>query len=101
MTRVLPFLGSEQLEVMSVVASFLLLCVQCTTSVCVKERVLLSSMCVFNIPLEVKHLSRLGSHSGEDKHGFVREMQLMFKNIFTLPRVIRKIVCYSLPDLIL
>jgi hypothetical protein len=56
MTRILPFLGSEQLEVMSVVASFLLLCVQCTTSVCVKERVLLSSMWVF---IFVKDLSRL------------------------------------------
>jgi hypothetical protein len=46
MTRILPFLGSEQLEVMSVVASFLLLLVQFITSSIVKERVLLSSTCV-------------------------------------------------------
>jgi solute carrier family 45, member 1/2/4 len=41
--RILPFLGSQQLEVLSVIASFLLLGTHVITAGTVKERVLVSS----------------------------------------------------------
>ncbi len=46
MTKVLPFLGDTELEVLSVVGSFLLIAAHITTAVNVKERVVVSSQYV-------------------------------------------------------
>ena len=43
MTKVLPFLGKTELEVLSVVGSFLLVLTHCTTAYCVKEKVVVNS----------------------------------------------------------
>lgn len=43
MTKVFPFLGSTQLEVLSVVGAFLLLIAHLATAYCVTEKVVVSS----------------------------------------------------------
>lgn len=43
MTKVLPFLGDTELEVLSVFASFLLVLTHATTAYCVKEKVVTST----------------------------------------------------------
>ncbi|KAI5121605.1 hypothetical protein M0805_009476 [Coniferiporia weirii] len=67
----LSFLGNTQLEVLSVIAAFLLLSTQSTTAACVKERVLLSS--------------------SRNRDGLRQEIREIWDNILTLPRVIRQI----------
>ena len=43
MTRVLPFLGDTELEVLSVVGSFLLVLTHAMVAYCVKEKVVVST----------------------------------------------------------
>jgi solute carrier family 45 protein 1/2/4 len=69
--RIFPFLGKAQLEVLSVIASVLLLSTHLLTAYSVKERVLVSSV----------HPTK----------GFRSELKTLFNNMFTLPRVIRQI----------
>ncbi|KIP03126.1 hypothetical protein PHLGIDRAFT_111240 [Phlebiopsis gigantea 11061_1 CR5-6] len=71
MTRVLPFLGKTELEVLSVVGSFLLVLTHAVTSYCTKEKVVLDTK--------------------QKKKGLVKEFKEIWINIKTLPTVIRQI----------
>jgi solute carrier family 45, member 1/2/4 len=48
MTKVFPFLGKTELEVLAVVGSFLLITTHLITAGSVKEKVVVSSKCVQN-----------------------------------------------------
>lgn len=50
MTKVLPFLGDTELEVLSVFGSFLLVLTHCATAYCVKEKVVVDSKYVYVSP---------------------------------------------------
>jgi hypothetical protein len=54
--RMFPFLGTQELQVLSVLASFFLMAVQCITCFFVKEKVLVSVMCV-------PFIFRIGRHA--------------------------------------
>lgn len=71
MTKVFPFLGSTQLEVLSVVGAFLLLAAHLATAYCVTEKVVVSSK-----PKE---------------GGLKREFKEIWENVRTLPIAIRQI----------
>ncbi|EJD02015.1 MFS general substrate transporter [Fomitiporia mediterranea MF3/22] len=77
LTKVFPIFGRTELQVLSVIASFLLLLTQSTTAACVKERVLVSSSCVPNIYKAQKSLRE--------------EIREIWDNLLNLPRVIRQI----------
>ena len=90
MTKVLPFLGSTELEVLSVLGAFLLVLTHLATAYCVKEKVLVSS----------KYVAASGSgfvvidsqRRNSDK-GLRKEFKEIWDNIRTLPPTIRQIVC--------
>ncbi|THH09710.1 hypothetical protein EW145_g1817 [Phellinidium pouzarii] len=67
----LSFLGNNQLEVLSVLAAFLLLSTQSTTAACVKEKVLISS--------------------SRSRSGLRQKFREIYNNILSLPRIIRQI----------
>ncbi|KAH7929288.1 MFS general substrate transporter [Leucogyrophana mollusca] len=69
--RIFPIFGSAQLEVLTVIASLLLLFTHSLTSTFVKERVLVAS-----------------SASGK---GFRQEIRAIWETLFRLPKVIRQI----------
>ncbi|KAI0340319.1 MFS general substrate transporter [Trametopsis cervina] len=71
MTKVLPFLGNTELEVLSLVGSFLLIATHITTAVSVKEKVVVSS--------------------GSSKTGLWKEVKEIWTNIRTLPPAIMQI----------
>ncbi|KAJ8082290.1 hypothetical protein PM082_008142 [Marasmius tenuissimus] len=71
-----PFLGSTQLEVLSLIGVFVLLATHITTSVTVRERVLLDK-------------PQAGAPGPFRK--FVQELKDIWINMLTLPRVIRQI----------
>ncbi|KAH8102283.1 MFS general substrate transporter [Cristinia sonorae] len=73
MTKILPFLGSTELEVLSILGSLGLLVWHGVTAFCVKERVVVAS--------------RNGGKS------FIQEIKEIYTNARTLPSVIRQI-CY-------
>ncbi|KAG6906712.1 hypothetical protein DXG01_012453 [Tephrocybe rancida] len=71
-----PFLGTTELEVLSVIVSILLLAGHTTMAILVKERVLLES----------------AEHSSAKRpNRFVREIKELWSNLLTLPPVIRQI----------
>ncbi|TEB23029.1 MFS general substrate transporter [Coprinellus micaceus] len=76
LTRILPFLGNTQLEVLSVVVSLLLLAGHLIMAIMVKERVLLKT-------------ESSGRRSGSN--AFIQELKDIWSNIRTLPWVIRQI----------
>ncbi|GLB40043.1 putative MFS/sugar transport protein [Lyophyllum shimeji] len=76
--RMFPFLGTTQLQVLSVIVSILLFAGHAVMAVCVKERVLVKN---------TDHA--LGS--AKRPNAFVREMRELWANILTLPPVIRQI----------
>ncbi|PAV17928.1 MFS general substrate transporter [Pyrrhoderma noxium] len=71
LTHGFPWFGSTQMEILSVLAAFLLLSTQLTTAATVKEKILVSS-------------------SGAKK-GLRQEIREIWDNILTLPRIIRQI----------
>ncbi|KAJ8507140.1 hypothetical protein ONZ45_g10460 [Pleurotus djamor] len=73
----LPFLGSAQLQVLSVIGSFLLLATHFITALSVKEKRLLKS-------------SRAVSKAVKENK-ILREMKDLYTNMLTLPRTIRQI----------
>jgi solute carrier family 45 protein 1/2/4 len=68
----LPFLGNSQLQVLSVIASLVLLAGHLLVTVLVKERVLVQDSSVY-------------------KKSFSQEVKDLWNNLFTLPKVIRQI----------
>ncbi|KAF5384381.1 hypothetical protein D9615_003131 [Tricholomella constricta] len=71
-----PFLGTTQLQVLSVIVSVLLFGGHLTMTICVKERVLLRSI----------------DHSpGKRPNAFLREVRELWSSLLTLPPVIRQI----------
>jgi hypothetical protein len=88
--RMFPFLGTQELQVLSVLASFFPIAVQFVTSIFVKEKVLVSSLYVF-------FMSRIGrsfddSTQQHEKRGFLKEVKTLLHSALTLPRVIMQIV---------
>ncbi|KAJ2923915.1 hypothetical protein H1R20_g13179, partial [Candolleomyces eurysporus] len=77
LTRIFPFLGSTQLEVLSVVVSLLLLAGHIAMAFLVKERILLKS----DSP----------SNKTTKPNAFIKELKEIWSNILTLPWVIRQI----------
>lgn len=71
LTHGFPWFGSTQMEVLSVLAVFLLLSTQLTTAATVKEKILVSS--------------------SNTKKGLRQEIREIWDNILTLPRIIRQI----------
>ncbi|KAH8112394.1 MFS general substrate transporter [Phellopilus nigrolimitatus] len=69
--EILSIFGNSQLEVLSVLAAFLLLSTQSTTAACVKEKVIISS--------------------SRARKNLSQEIREIWDNILTLPRVIRQI----------
>ncbi|KAH0581106.1 General alpha-glucoside permease [Termitomyces sp. J132] len=74
--KMFPFLGTTELEVLSVIVVVLLLGGHSLMAICVKERVLLTSA---ERPL------------GKRPNPFVREARALWSNLLTLPPVIRQI----------
>ncbi|KAG5340407.1 hypothetical protein C0989_001731 [Termitomyces sp. Mn162] len=79
--KMFPFLGTTELEVLSVIVVVLLLGGHSLMAICVKERVLLTSA---ERPL------------GKRPNPFVREARALWSNLLTLPPVIRQIRMDSL-----
>ncbi|KAI3607991.1 sucrose transporter [Moniliophthora roreri] len=75
----LPFLGSTQLEVLSVMGCFILLATHMTTAALVSEKVLVESP---------------QTGAGGPIQKLVQELKDIWNNILTLPRVIRQIAMY-------
>ncbi|KAG5644844.1 hypothetical protein DXG03_007572 [Asterophora parasitica] len=76
LTRMFPFLGTTQLQVLSVIVALLLAGGHIVMAVCVKERVLLKST----------------QHSTAKRPNvIIREARQLWSNILTLPPVIRQI----------
>ncbi|KAM5539805.1 hypothetical protein V8D89_006618 [Ganoderma adspersum] len=73
MTAIFPFFGTTELEVLAVVGSFLLLITHAVTAFCTKEKIVVSNR-------------------NSDK-SFVGELRDIWENAFSLPPVIRQIVC--------
>ncbi|KAF8062461.1 major facilitator superfamily domain-containing protein [Lyophyllum atratum] len=71
-----PFLGTTQLQVLSVIVSVLLLGGHVVMAACVKERVLLKST---------------DRPSSKRPNAFIREVRELWSNLLTLPPVIRQI----------
>lgn len=71
MTKVFPFLGNTELEVLSVVGSLLLVLTHCATAYSVKEKVVVGT----------KHTDK----------GLTKEFKEIWTNMRTLPSVIRQI----------
>ncbi|EKM56768.1 uncharacterized protein PHACADRAFT_254080 [Phanerochaete carnosa HHB-10118-sp] len=71
MTKVFPFLGDTELEVLSVIGSFLLVLTHCATAYSVKEKVVISTK--------------------QTDKGLRKEFKEIWTNIRTLPTVIRQI----------
>ena len=57
MTKVLPFLGKTELEVLAIVGSFLLIVTHLATAGSVKEKVVVSSKCVPLATLSARSLT--------------------------------------------
>ncbi|KAG6886815.1 hypothetical protein C0995_004311, partial [Termitomyces sp. Mi166 len=74
--KLFPFLGTTELEVLSVIVAILLLAGHTLMAVCVKERVLLKSP---------------DRPSGKRPNPFIREARALWSNLLTLPSVIRQI----------
>lgn len=107
MTKVFPIFGNTQLEVLSVVASFLLISTHGMTGTCVKEKVLVSSSFVplcRSLPGSIASLTKKDGHRRSNK-GFRKEVKDIWHNLLTLPRIIRQIVgswlisLFCLPEL--
>ncbi|KAJ2914560.1 hypothetical protein MD484_g5815, partial [Candolleomyces efflorescens] len=77
LTRVFPFLGGTQLEVLSVVVSFMLLAGHVVMAGLVKERILLKS--------------NNSSQKSTKANAFIQELKDIWSNMLTLPWVIRQI----------
>lgn len=77
--KVFPFLGTTELEVLSVLVAVLLLGGHTLMAICVKERVLLKSA---------------DRPSGKRPNPFIREARAIWSNFLTLPSVIRQIVSF-------
>ncbi|KAG6894396.1 hypothetical protein C0992_006288 [Termitomyces sp. T32_za158] len=74
--KMFPFLGTTELEVLSVMVAVLVLSGHTLMAICVKERVLLKSA---------------DRPSGKRPNPFIREARAIWSNILTLPPVIRQI----------
>ncbi|KAG6899420.1 hypothetical protein C0993_010428 [Termitomyces sp. T159_Od127] len=74
--KLFPFLGTTELEVLSVMVAVLLLGGHTLMAICVKERVLLKSA---------------DRPSGKRPNPFIREARALWSNLLTLPPVIRQI----------
>ncbi|OBZ66441.1 General alpha-glucoside permease [Grifola frondosa] len=72
MTAVFPFFGNTELEVLSIVGSFLLIIMHAITAFCTKEKVIVAE----------KH---------SEKKSFAAELKELWINALTLPPVIRQI----------
>jgi solute carrier family 45 protein 1/2/4 len=88
--RMFPFLGTQELQVLSFLASFFLIAVQCITCIFVKEKVLVSTMYVFFIFCIGRCFD--DSYSNDEKRGFLKELKTLLHSALTLPRVIMQIV---------
>lgn len=93
--KILPFLGKTQLQVLSAVATFLLVGTHLIMAFMVKEKVLLANTDAagyvgrstpFQDPLT------LSCYRRKNKKSFKQELKDIWTNILTLPRTIRQIV---------
>ena len=88
-TKVFPFLGKTDLEVLSVIGAFLLVATHLMTALSVKEKVVVSSQYVVSV------LSpKISSHGTlrVAKKGLRQEFKEIWDNARSLPPVIRQIV---------
>ncbi|RDB28230.1 General alpha-glucoside permease [Hypsizygus marmoreus] len=76
--KMLPFLGTTQLQVLSVIVSILLFAGHSIMAICVKERVLLKE-------------TDQDYPTSKRPNAFVRDIRDLWSNILTLPPVIRQI----------
>ena len=70
MTKVLPFLGNTELEVLSVVGSLLLVLTHCATAYSVKEKVVVGTkyayMCLICVLMLIRWSDRQTKESGRN-----------------------------------
>ena len=93
MTKVLPFLGNTELEVLSVFGGFLLVMTHVAMAYCVKEKVVIDRRyAVYATSLDCTPNSSLFS-AGSSEKGFRHEVKELWKNARSLPSVIMQIVC--------
>lgn len=91
MTKVLPFIGDTELEVLSVFGAFLLVFTHVTTAFCTKEKVVVSSQYAVSPLLHASFHTCKYLHSATKK-GLRQEFKEIWDNAKTLPPTIRQIV---------
>ena len=92
MTKVFPFLGNTELEVLSVVGSFLLIASHIATALNVQEKVVVSSQYVYLSLLQASLLM----NPRAQKKGLLNELKEIWINAKTLPPTIFQIVSSSI-----